>query len=190
MEWFSKMLSDAGVGDETATTLVEKMKSEFPNHAVPKEQYNKKANALKELESEHNTAKEQLEGMNSQLEELKKSAEVSEETRKKLEELEEYKNGEESRTNAVKMGFLVREGLAKEKATDSAIKLLQKEFDLSKLSIGENDELVGFSEQLTHFKETMPDLFVSEKVSDPIGEPQSGDKIDSDIGLRSFFGLD
>ena len=161
MEWIKEILENSK--EENVDETVERIKQEFPKHAVPKEQYNKKAGKVEELESELNTAKEQLEQTNSQLDELSEKSENNDELKQNLEEIkseyEEYKQQEETRLNQIKKKSTLEKQLLKSNANQDAVDLLLNDFDLDSLKLDEENNLKNFDEQLEKVREKRPTLF-------------------------------
>lgn len=183
MEWFTEILKDSGLSEDAVSALVDKVKAEFPKHAVPKEQYNKKVEALGELEKEHETAKGQLEAFNGEISQLREKADLSDEMKEKFEsingEYDTYKNGEAERLAGVRKEMLALNLAGKYTAEDTA-DVVAGMLDLEKLVLSEDGKnLLGFDDQINSLKSQRPSLFIQEQVQDSNGEPQSGDNVEN-----------
>lgn len=187
MEWMEEFLEEVGVAD--AEEALATFKSDFfPKHAVPKDEYNKKADKVEELESELDTAKEQLEQTNEQLDELSNKAEDSEELQEELEsiksEYEEYKEQEEQRIKEIKKKSTLEKQLLKSNANEDAVDLLMNDFDTEELELDEEGNLENFDEQLEQVQEQRPTLFATEKVKGQ--EPASVDVGTDELSVESI----
>ena len=174
MEWIKNILSNAE--EEDLDEIVERIKQEFPKHAVPKEQYNKKADKVEELETELESAKEQLEQTNDQLENLKEAAEGKDELKEQLESIQseynEYKEKEQERINRIKKTSALEKELLTSNVPEDAVDLLISDFDLDELVLNDDGKIVNIDDHKEKVKEKRPSLFGEEKVRG--NEPTDG----------------
>lgn len=174
MEWIKNILSNAE--EEDLDEIVERIKQEFPKHAVPKEQYNKKADKVEELETELEGAKEQLEQTNDQLENLKEAAEGKDELKEQLESIQseynEYKDKEQERINRIKKTSALEKELLTSNVPEDAVDLLISDFNLDDLVLSDDGKIVNIDDHKKKVKEKRPSLFGEEKVKG--NEPTDG----------------
>ncbi|MFP4015799.1 MAG: phage scaffolding protein [Halanaerobiales bacterium] len=161
VEWLKEIL-----GEDLDESKMEKIKEEFPKHAVPKDQYNKKADKAEELESELNTAKEQLDQTNEKLTDLQEKAENAEDFKEQLDaiksEYDEYKEQEQTRINQIKKKSALEKKLLTSKVPEDAVDLVINDFDLDELELDDDGNLKNIDEQMEKFKERRPSLIPKE----------------------------
>lgn len=176
MEWFDKILEDGG--DDKAK-IAELFKAEFPKHAIPKEQYNKKVDDLKLIDSELTEAKKQIESTTEKIAEF--SALVGENDELKTankaigDELTEFKSGETTRTATAKKAHAVEKQLLSEGANSDALGTVMGAMELDKITVLENGNLDGYDAQRDIAKASKPKLFPTIDTNSP--QPPSGDPI-------------
>ncbi|MBK0029243.1 phage scaffolding protein [Lactococcus sp. S47] len=139
--------TDSETGKTDLEAVMEAIKTESPKHAVPKEQYNKKA--------------EEVDKLTTDLESAQKSNLSSEELQKQLDE--SVKNAKEretqfnadlasmQKTNAVKLAL-------KDSGTVNT-ELLFGQVNMDNVIIQDDGKVSGLDDQLATFKESMPYLF-------------------------------
>lgn len=154
---------------------------------IPRDKFNEEREKVKELNSELDTAKTQLEQTNEKLEDLKEVAESKDEVESKLSEIkseyEEYKENEKKRINRMKLtNRLEKKLIEKENAHPKTVDLIVGEFDLDKMELTDEGEIVGYSEQVGKVKDKREPLFGVEKVKGD--EPADGE--DTSITKNPF----
>ena len=174
MEWIKEILENSK--EENVDETVERIKQEFPKHAVPKEEYNKKADRIKELQTELDNTKDQLGKTEEQIESLQNVSENKEELESKLEEtkneLNEFKETAEQRMQEYKKKSELEKKLLASDANKDAIDLLVNDFDMDNLALTD-EGLAGFDSQLAKVKDKRPGLFAEKQV---VGdEPNDGE---------------
>ncbi|WP_313758466.1 phage scaffolding protein [Tissierella sp.] len=159
MDWILKLIekhTKDGVLDQEA--LMKDINKEFPNHAVPKEQYNSVAEAKTKLEGDIKDRDRQLEdlkkvdaaGLQAEIERLQGENKIAKETyEKELKDLQLY--------NAIKLAI---NGRVYDE--DIVSQLIDKE----KVIIGDDGKIVGLDEQINSLKESKTFLF-KEETPDP-----------------------
>jgi DNA repair exonuclease SbcCD ATPase subunit len=171
MEWLKKLLE---LDDEQ----LEKVKQEFPKHAVPKEQYNKKAEKVDELQSELDTAKTQLDAMNEKVDNLEVKAENADELKEKLNEIQseysDYKEQEEARIKNIKTKNALEKNLLADNVPEDLVDLVANDFDIDNLELSEDGKLMNYESQREKAKEKRPSAFAKEKITG--NKPQDGDE--------------
>lgn len=183
MDWLIELLKkefgELEGAKKKIDSAIEAVKSEFPKHAVPKEQYNKKAEKAKELESELETAQGKYKEAAEKLDDLSKKADGNEELKAEFQkvkaEYEEYKAGEEKRVQQIQARANVEKELLKNDADKNAVDLLMNDFDLEKIRITDDGKLDGFSDQLKAVKEKRPTLFAHENYEDDQPKKRRGE---------------
>ena len=191
MDWLKEILSKK---DQTQEQILEAVNAEFPKHAVPKEQYNKKVEALGTATTELETAKNQLSETNGKIEELTGKVGDSEELKASIANLqgeyEEYKKSEATRITNIEKRYKAEILLGDSKANKDSVDLLVDKLDFDKMTLLESGVLDGFDSQLEGLREARPTLFATVETVDPNGEPSGGDMITpNDDDLRAHFGL-
>lgn len=176
MDWFVEFVKKH-VDDATAEKIAGEFNGVFPKHAVPKEQYNNKVDALRVAEEEKNTASSQLEKVNSDLSGMQALVGENEELKTAManssSEFEEYKKGEATRISDIKKGSAIERALLIEKADPDNIDILAPLFDKSKIVLTEDGNLDGFKSQLDSLREKRPAFFAKIETNSP--EPIVGD---------------
>lgn len=190
MEWLKEILAKEG---QTQEQILEAVNAEFPKHAVPKEQYNKKVEALGSATTELETAQAKLSETNGKIEELTGKAGDNEELKESFAtlntEYEEYKTGEATRLTDIQKRHKAEILMGEGKANKDSIDLLVDKLDFSTMTLLESGALDGFDSQLEGLKESRPTLFASVETIDPNGEPVGGGAITPEDNLRAHFGL-
>jgi len=190
MDWLKAILEKE---DQTKEQILEAVNAEFPKHAVPKEQYNKKVEALGTATTELETAKTQLSETNGKIEELTTKAGDNEELKASIDtmrsEYDEYKAGEGTRLTDIQKRHKAEILMGDGKANKDSIDLLVGQLDFGKMTLLESGVLDGFDSQLDGLREARPTLFASTEVVDPNGEPDGGGAIPPDDNLDAYFGL-
>jgi len=178
MDWLNETLKQY-VSEDKMEAVVADIKKVYPEHAVPKEQYNKVADDLKVSNAELVTTKEQMEAVNTKLGELGSSAEELETARATIAEMQEthtsFVGEAEKREADLKLGFEKNSALERlllnEKADTTQLDWLKNEFNLDEMTLNKDGGFDGFGDMLATVKEKRPNSFVIEKVTDPAGEP-------------------
>lgn len=159
-KWLEELLADKLDNPEE---VMEQVKQEFPKHAMPKEEFNKKADKVKELQSELETAKSNLEATNQTIEELKEKAENAEEVKSKLNEVsskyEEYKEQEEQRIANLKKESAVKDLLHEEKADPKLSRLLIRDVDLEQVKLTEDGKIANREDVINPLKKEYETAF-------------------------------
>ena len=192
MEWLSGVLKEYIAEDKLETALSE-VKKVFPEYAVPKEQYNKKAEALEVASSELETAKTQMEEVNTKLSELSASGEELETVKAQLtEQLELNKKIEsesEERIASIELSHkrdtALERALINAKADPTQLDWLKSEFAPDSLNLTDDGSIVGFDDLLKGVKEKRPNSFIVETVTDPNGEPEAGNPTNTSVSSFS-----
>lgn len=166
MDWILKLVekhTKDGVLDQEA--LMKDINKEFPNHAVPKEQYNTLAETKKKLEGDIATRDKQLEDLKkidvedlqNQIETLQKENETSKETyEKELKDLQ--------LSNAIKLAIN-----GKVHDEDLVAGLVDKE----KVVI-DDGKVIGLDEQIQLLQESKSFLFKQEEKQEGEQQQQNG----------------
>ena len=152
MDWILKLIekhTKDGVLDQEA--LMKDINKEFPNHAVPKEQYNTLAETKKKLEGDITTRDKQLEDLKKiDAEGLQKQIETLQEENRTAKEDYENELKDLQLTNAIKLALTgkVHDG-------DIVSQLIKKD----ELILSEDGKVVGLDEQINSLKEGKAFLF-------------------------------
>ena len=178
MDWLNETLAKY-VSEDKMEAVMAEVKKVFPEHAVPKEQYNKKVEALEVANSELGTTKEQMEAVNTKLGELGSSAEELESIKASMAELQEthtsFVSEAEKREGDLKLGFEKNSALERllisEKADTTQLDWLKNEFKLDEMTLNKDGGFDGFTDMVSAVKEKRPNSFIVEKTIDPVGEP-------------------
>lgn len=190
MEWLKEILEKEG---QTQEQILEAVNAEFPKHAVPKEQYNKKVEALGSATTELETAQTQLSETNGKIEKLTLEVGDNEALKTSMTSLqgeyEEYKTGEGTRLTDIQKRHKAEILMGDGKANKDSIDLLVGQLDFSTMNLLESGVLDGFDSQFEGLKEARPTLFATTETVDPNGEPVGGGAITPDDNLRAHFGL-
>lgn len=173
MKWLQELLKDKV---ENVDEVMEQVKQEFPKHAVPKDEYNKKADKIQQLESELDTAKSNLEETNQSIEQLKEKAENAEEVKSKLDEVsskyEEYKSQEEQRIANLKKESAVKDLLHEEKADPKLSKLLIRDVDFENVELTDDGKIANRDDVINPLRQEYETAFGEVTVNSD--EPQDG----------------
>lgn len=160
-----QILKNNGIEDDKIATLVEVINAELPKHFVPKTQYNKKIQALQEVQEKHDDLVVKVETL---------SKENGEEKYNNLQkEFDDYKKTiEVEKINTTKTSKL-KDQLKKDGANEKIISLLLKEFDLTKVEL-EEDNIKDWENVSKNVKETYSDFFakVENKGTDNMTPPK------------------
>ena len=186
MEWLENLLKENGI--EKTEDIVESFKKEFPNHAVPKEQYNKKVYKIEEIESELNSANKQLEQTNDQIDKLKGDAEGKEEIKKQLESIQaeynEYKESEQDRINSIKKRSVLEKELLTSNVPEDAVDLLISDFNIDDMELDEEGNIKNLNDHKEKVKQKRPSLFGKEKIKGH--KPTDGDSEETVIDMDNI----
>lgn len=167
MDWLKELIekhTKDGVLDQEA--LMKDINKEFPNHAVPKEQYNALAETKKKLEGDIATRDKQLEDLKKiDAEGLQKQIETLQEENMTAKEDYEKELKDLQLSNAIKLAIN-----GKVHDEDLVTGLVDKE----KVIVGEDGKIVGLDEQINSLKESKSFLFKEEKQEDDDKNPGSG----------------
>jgi len=156
MEWIKALIEKhTKDGQLDQEELIKDINTEFPKHAVPKEQYNTLAETKKKLE-------EGIAERDKQLEELKKidaeglKAEIErlQEENKSAAEKYEAEIKDIQLANAIKLAVA-----GKVHDEDIVSQLIKKD----ELVLSEDGKVIGLDEQINSLKETKGFLFIEEK---------------------------
>lgn len=191
MDWILKLIekhTKDGVLDQEA--LMKDINKDFPNHAVPKDQYNSVAEAKTKLEIDIKDRDKQLEdlkkvdaaGLQAEIERLQGENKTAKE--KYDADLKEL-----TLTNAIKLAIAG-------KVHDETI--VTGLLDKTKLIIGDDGKIVGLDEQITSLKEGKAFLFKTEENSQQqqqqkpgfnrVGNPPPNDQAAMDAAIAAAFG--
>ena len=190
MDWILKLIekhTKDGQLDQEA--LMKDINKEFPNHAVPKEQYNTLADTKKKLEGDIATRDKQLEDLKEiDAEGLQKQIETLQGENKTAKETYEKELKDLQLTNAIKLALA-----GKVHDEDIVSQLIKKD----ELVLSEDGKVVGLDEQINSLKENKAFLFKDEKQEgndDPkpgfqkIGNPQPNNSQAMDDAIAAAFG--
>lgn len=191
MDWILKLIekhTKDGVLDQEA--LMKDINKDFPNHAVPKDQYNSVAEAKVKLEKDiadrdvqlENLKKVDAAGLQAEIERLQNENKTAKE--KYDADLKDL-----TLTNAIKLAIA---GKVHDESIVSGL------VDKTKLIIGDDGKIVGLDEQITSLKESKAFLF-KEETTDPnnpnpkpgfqkIGNPPPNDPVAMDTAIAAAFG--
>lgn len=171
MEWLKKLLQEQGV--TLSDEQFEAVKKTAPEHMVPKNQYNAKAEEAEGL-------KAQLQQRDADIAALKKGAGENEELKKQLGELQAKHKAEgeaaaaeltQNRLNAAVEMALVTSGARNVKATKALLELDKVQLD--------GEQLLGLSEQIEALRSSQGFLFTSSEEGSQAPynyQPKGGDK--------------
>lgn len=181
MDWLQTILNGVeGLTDEQKTAIIDGTKAEFPKHAVPKDQYSKKT---AELEA----ANAQLTEAQASIEELSKNGENSDELKTKLADItkqfDDYKaNSEKRESNREKKAALIK-SLTDAGMLPSAAKLYANGYDLDKITLNANKEVVDSNLITDPLKTESKELFST--VTSDGNPPPKGDPPPTDYSKMS-----
>lgn len=165
MEWISEILRKAAVSEDgklDVEAVVSAIRKEFPNHAVPKSEFNDK---VKELKAANDTIKE-----------LEKAGEENDGLQNKINEYkEEIKNLQKSAKENQQM-FALKEQLGKSGVIDPDY-LIYKAGGIEKFTFDKENRPVGLEEAVKPYREdeTFAHLFKQEQKKTPY-RPQGGEE--------------
>lgn len=186
MEWLKKILEDAQIKDGKldVDSVIKSVNKEFPNYAVPKDEFNKVSNAKKQLEKD-------IKDRDDQIENIKKSAGDNEELKKEIENLQEENKtkDEEYKKQLQELSINTAIKLAVQDAKD--IDTVAMLIDKSKLVVSDDGKVSGLDEQLTSLRKDKSFLFDENKNNKNDGDtdynynPAGGNK-NTNSGATSF----
>lgn len=159
-----EILKSQGI-EENVEAIIEAINKEIPKSFIPKDQYNKKAQELKELQMKHADMEAKL--SDASADEYKEKFEALQK------EYDDFKNNlEVEKTNSTKTQLLKEtlknDGLKNDKLAN----LLLKEFDLDTIEL-EDNKIKGYEELSKTIKENYSDFFSKTQVvgNDPATPP-------------------
>ncbi len=158
MEWLEKLLEEATGTDGKVNTaaFMAAARKEFPNHAVPKSDFNTVSAAKKKLE-------EDIKARDKQLEDLEKENSDAEELQKQIKTLQEQNKAAQKKYDAdmkdLKLANAIKVALSG-KAQDEEI--VAGLIDKEKLLLGEDGKVTGLEEQVKALRESKAFLFKEE----------------------------
>lgn len=189
MEWIKELIEEY-TKDGTVNTeeLIKEVNKEFPNHAVPKENYNTLASTKKKLEDDIKERDKQLEdlkkvdaeGLQNQIETLQEENRITKEDYEKdLKDLQ--------LSNAIKLALT-----GKVHDEDLATQLIEKD----KLILSEDGKVVGLEDQISSLKEDKAFLFKEDTTNKDdtqqpgfqIGNHQENNQGNVDDAISAAFG--
>lgn len=174
-----QILKNNGIEDEKVATLIEVINGELPKHFVPKSQYNKKIQALQELQ-------EKADDLTVKVETLSKDN--GEDKYNQLQkEYDDYKKSiEVEKSNQVKTSK-IKDQLKKDGANEKIINLLLKEFDLSSVEV-EEENIKDWEVISKSVKENYSDFFAKteNKGTENITPPKNNVFNDNDPFLQGL----
>jgi len=175
MDWLKDLLEEKKV--ENVDEVVESFKKEFPKHAIPKDEFNKKSEKVEELQSELEVAQSKLEEMNSKVSDLSTKAENAEELDERLNEIkseyENYKEEEEKRIANIKKRNALEKKLLSDNVPEDLVDLVANDFDTDTLELDDGN-LLNYESQRKKAKKKRPSAFGREEVKG--NEPVDGDE--------------
>lgn len=158
MDWLETLLKEAKITDGKLDipALMAAVKKEFPNHAVPKADFNTASEAKKKLE-------EDIKDRDRQLEDLKKEGGDAKELQEKIKTLQEQnkeaKNKYEADIRELKLTNAIKVALAgKAQDEDIVAGLINRE----KLLLGDDGKVTGLEEQVQELQKSKAFLFKPE----------------------------
>jgi|LSQX01.3.fsa_nt_gb hypothetical protein len=156
MEWIKALIEKhTKDGQLDQDELIKDINTEFPKHAVPKEQYNTLAETKKKLEEGISERDKQLEELKKiDAEGLKAEIERLQEENKAATEKYEAEIKDIQLANAIKLAVA-----GKAHDEDLVSQLIKKD----ELVLSEDGKVVGLDEQINSLKETKGFLFIEEK---------------------------
>lgn len=176
MEWLENLLEDVEI--ENKEELISNIKKKIGENFVDNKQYKKKADKVKELDSELKTAQTQLEDFDSKIKELKTKAENAEELENELNDItteyENYKEQESERISKIKTTSALEKKLLADNVPEDLVDLVVNDFDIDNLELNEDGELLNYESQRENAKNKRPSAFAEEKIRGD--EPQDGDE--------------
>lgn len=164
MEWLETILND-----EQLENKVDAIKKELPKHFVPKDQYNKKADEVKEKDDELKATTEKMNELQGQVEKLSDAEGEQEKLKEKLAEInnefETFKSESENRLSNVKKTQALERHLREEQANPDTIDLLIPKFDLEKIELTEDEKIKEWETHVQPIKESKKSLFAETSIS-------------------------
>lgn len=157
MDWLKTILENEELNAEAKATEIQK---ELPKHFKPAKDFNAKNEALK-------TANTKISEMTEQLETLSKSTGDIEQLKKDLAEAktnaDTYKAEAAKKLSEYKIKSVLRTQLLAAKADPNYVDLLEKEFDIGKAQLTEDEsKIIGFDDMLKPVQERRSIMFGSE----------------------------
>ena len=155
MEWLENLLKEATITDGKLdiAALMAAVKKEFPNHAVPKQEFNEAIEAKKKLEGDIKTRDTQLEELTKKTgnaEELQEQIKTLQEENKQAQKKYDADMKELKVTNAIKVAIT-----GKVQDEDIVAGLVDRE----KIIAGKYGSITGLDEQIKALQESKPFLF-------------------------------
>lgn len=155
MEWLENLLKEAVITDGKldVQTLMAAIKKEFPNHAVPKSDFNTVSEAKKKLEDDIKIRDKQLEDLkkeNGDAEELQKQIKTLQEQNKEAKKKHDADMKDLRLSNAIKLALT-----GKVQDEEIVAGLINRE----KLVLGDDGKVVGLDEQVKALRESKTFLF-------------------------------
>lgn len=178
-----ELLESLGIDSEIADKASKQIKTEIGKEFVAKDQYNKKAGTISELEEKI----KDLEGKNVDLEsQVGKYSNLKADYDNLVTEHNNYKKDVETKElNSTKLSKL-KETLKGEGFNDKIIPLLTKEFDLNSLEL-EEDKIKGWDEVSKGVKENYKDFISQTSVEGaPSANPINNQETGQDTFLNNF----
>lgn len=190
------------LGELWSEEIQGKFNAEFPKHAVPKDQYNKKVEEVSNKESELKNANDKLEELNGTVSKLKDEVGVTEELKQKFEKVnsdfETYKKETDDRIVTIKKRSAYEKMLVQSGVNESALDLLVQTADYEKINLTEDGDIQKKDEIINELKEKRKSLFnehkVDSKVKDNDGKSDDGKGLEDmtteeyyeSIGMKPF----
>lgn len=141
---------------------------------VPAEKHEALKKDLKGLKEELKLANDKMEETSKTLESLKEEGKSAEELKEQLNKIKEeydgYKNETEERLVNKEKTYALEKALLKSNANPDAVDLLLNKFELEKINLDKEGNIVDWEEHLKPIKETRTTLFGEEKFK---GNPPS-----------------
>ena len=182
MDWLETLLKEAKITDGKLDipALMAAVKKEFPNHAVPKADFNTVSEAKKKLE-------EDIKDRDKQLEDLKKESGDAKELQEKIKTLQEQnkeaKNKYEADIRELKLTNAIKVALAgKAQDEDIVAGLINRE----KLLLGDDGKVTGLEEQVKELQKSKAFLFKSGGQSGYNPARGEGDGITNPFAKETF----
>lgn len=162
MEWLKELLKSATVTDGKldVDAVMENIKKEFPNHAVPKTEFNAKTDALKAKDAELQTA-------NKTIEELKKANGDNKALQKQIEEYKAQVKTLQETADETARTYALKETLTKEGVIDPDY-LIYKTGGVDKFTFDKEGKPIGVTDVLKPYRddEATKHLFKQEPGAD------------------------
>ena len=160
MEWLKAILESAKVTEDgkiPVGEIIESVKKEFPNHAVPKSEFNAKSDALKAKD-------EELKAANATIEGLKKANGDNEALQKEIEGYKAQVKDLQTEAEKTSKTYALKESLSKEGVLDPDY-LIYKVGGLDKFTFDKDGKPVGVTDVVKPYREdtAMAHLFKKEE---------------------------